>query len=83
MATLHPESHSFLEANKAQGTKPYHELSVPEAREASLKGALAGACEFEFNGEIKEVCVPSSTFAGTLIILTLIQYLNYGILYNG
>ncbi|KAL5009000.1 hypothetical protein ScPMuIL_014581 [Solemya velum] len=56
---VHAETLEYVQIRSEANVKPYDELSVEEAREASLKVVQLFAGNIEFDGTVKEFPVPS------------------------
>lgn len=64
MKRLHPEAQALLDISKKSGYKPYHELSVHEARQQSDAKAKQFSGEFDFKGTTKNIHIPSKNVQG-------------------
>jgi hypothetical protein len=61
---VHEETDSYFKLRTDNGTKPYYEMSVDEARLQREEVGKQFGGEIEFEGTTKEYTVPSPYFKG-------------------
>lgn len=62
---VHEETESYFKTRAENGNKPYHELSLDEARLQREEIAKQYGGDVEFEGSVKDFTVPSPYAKGT------------------